>query len=237
MSLPLRFLRVRRGDESDVVPIGLALLSSEGRVRWANADSGRLVSRSREECLDQPFNDLVGLTTEGESLRTGSAVLAVGDGKVIVPLEMTGGSLAEGEGGLVWPRPGHHAAAGRRGNIRVPSRCTVRHSNRRRMVSWSSTVRGTSSPTIATFCCSGSERLTTTGRDADLLQFVLEKPVAMAMRSSIGWNSSTPAPEESGYDEDLRLHRRPGVRALFQPQHIDGAWPSAAVWSFRDVIR
>ena len=76
------------------------------------------------------------------------------------------------------------------------------------------------------------ERLTTTGRDADLLQFVLDQ-----VRDRDAFMNRVEqlyaAPEESSYDEiaftDGRVFER-----YSQPQHIDGV-AVGRVWSFRDV--
>src|SRR5262249_299873 len=81
----------------DVVPIGLALLNGEGRVRWSNAEFTRLVGRSRDECFDRPFVELVGQVSGVDGVQT-EARLTSRDGQPVV-LEISGGPLAEGERG------------------------------------------------------------------------------------------------------------------------------------------
>src|SRR5262245_13759481 len=80
-----------------MIPIGLALLSGEGRVRWANAELARLVGRNRDECIDRPFAALVGLPAEVRGFPAEARVRRA-DGEMVL-LEITGGSPAEGEGG------------------------------------------------------------------------------------------------------------------------------------------
>ncbi len=217
----------------DVVPIGLALLGSRGRVRWANAEFARLVGRSREECLEQPFNDLVGLTTEGEGLRTETR-FSHRDGKGVW-LEISGGPLAEGERGDSYRL------------VRDITRLRDAEREHSRALSMHRATLESTADGILVVDCEGHvvsynrrfldlwripERLTTTGRDADLLQFVLDQ-----VRDRDAFMNRVEqlyaAPEESSYDEiaftDGRVFER-----YSQPQHIDGV-AVGRVWSFRDV--
>ena len=76
----------------DIVPVGLAVLGPEGRVRWANAAFASLAGRGREECLDQRFVDIVGLAEAEQGLR-GEAWCRRRDGTAVL-LEISGGPLA-----------------------------------------------------------------------------------------------------------------------------------------------
>lgn len=217
----------------DVVPIGLALLGSNGRVRWANVEFARLVGRSREECLEQPFSDLVGLATEGEGLRTDSR-FSHRDGKGVW-LEISGSPLTEGEQGDSYRL------------VRDITRLRDAEREHSRALSVHRATLESTADGILVVDCEGHvvsynrrfldlwripERLTTTGRDADLLQFVLDQ-----VRDRDAFMNRVEqlyaAPEESSYDEiaftDGRVFER-----YSQPQHIDGV-AVGRVWSFRDV--
>ena len=217
----------------DIVPIGLALLSGEGRVRWANAEFARLAGRSREECVDRPFADLMGLVGEVDGLHA-EARLTRGDGEVVL-LQISGGPLAEPEGGdsyrLVRDITRERQAETEHSHALSVHRATLESTadgilvvdrggrivsyNRRFLDLWRI-----------------PERVTATGRDADLLEFVLDQ-VRHRDAFIARVEQLYAAPEESSYDEiefsDGRVFER-----YSQPQHVDGV-AVGRVWSFRDV--
>jgi PAS domain S-box-containing protein len=200
----------------DVVPIGLALLNGHGRVRWSNAEFARMIGRSREECLDQPFELLV--ESAGEAL-----------------LEIEGGPLPDGERGDSYrlvrditrqrmaEKEHSHALSVHRATLEstadgilvIDRSGRVVSYNRRFLELWRI-----------------PDHVTSTGRDADLLQFVLDQvrdPRAFMERVE----QLYAAPDESSSDEIVFKDGRVFER-YSQPQHIDGV-AVGRVWSFRDV--
>jgi PAS domain S-box-containing protein len=233
MSLPLSAPSESVAAIVDIVPIGLALLGRGGRVRWANAEFSRLVGLSREECLDQPFAGLVGLAAGTEALQV-EARLSRLDGEIVL-LEISGGPLSEGERGDSYrlvrdiTRERHaekehsHALSVHRATLESTADGILVVDREGRIVSYNRRFLD---------LWRIPDRVTTTGRDADLLQFVLGQ-----VRDRDGFIARVEqlyaAPEESSYDEiefnDGRVFER-----YSQPQHVDGV-AVGRVWSFRDV--
>ena len=233
MSLPLSTPSESVAGVVDIVPIGLALLNSQGRVRWANAELARLVGRNREECVDQPFVDLVGLQVEIERFPAEARLRRVDRETVL--LEISGGPLSEGERGDSYrlvrditherqaERDHSHALSVHRATLESTADGILVVDREGRIVSYNRRFLD---------LWRIPERVTTTGRDADLLQFALDQ-----VQDRDGFIARIEqlyaAPEESSYDEivfnDGRVFER-----YSQPQHVDGI-AVGRVWSFRDV--
>jgi PAS domain S-box-containing protein len=233
MSVPLSVPIESVAAVLDLVPIGLALLSAEGRVRWANPEFARLTGQSREACLDRRFQELIQMTGDPEDL-PGEAWCRGPDGSAIL-VEISGGPVAEGERGDSYRLLR---------DITHRRRAETEHSNA--LSTLQATLESTADG-ILVVDRQGRivsynrrfldlwripQRLTESGQDADLLGFVLDQVQDReAFVARIG--ALYAAPEESSYDE-IRFRDGRVFERYSQPQRI-GGHAVGRVWSFRDV--
>jgi PAS domain S-box-containing protein len=232
MSLPLA-VPIESLTVLDIVPIGLAVLGPEGRVRWANAEFARLAGRGREECLDQRFIEVMGLTGEEVGLR-GESWCRRRDGTAVL-LEISGGPLTDGDRSDTYrlvrditrqrQAEAEHSHAlsvhcatlesTADGILVVDRHGRIASYNRRFLELWRI-----------------PEDLAASGRDDELLAFVLDQ-VRDREAFVARVEQLYAAPEESSCDE-IRFNDGRIFERYSRPQHIEGT-AVGRVWSFRDV--
>ncbi len=233
MSLPLSLPIESVAAILDIVPIGLALLSAEGEVRWANAEFGRLTGHGRESCVRRRFRDLIGLNGDTDDVR-GEVWCRRPDGEVVL-IEISGGPLGEGEQGdsyrLLRDITEQRRAETERSNAVSMLQATLESTadgilvvdRQGRTVSYNHRFLD---------LWRIPDRVTASGRDADLLEFVLDQ-VRDREAFVARVEALYAAPEESSYDE-IRFHDGRVFERYSQPQYIGGK-AVGRVWSFRDV--
>ncbi|HEY8256360.1 MAG TPA: PAS domain S-box protein [Gemmatimonadales bacterium] len=215
----------------DVAPIGVALVNTDGRVRWANPEFGRLISRPAGDCVDRAFDELVGLCSGPERVE---ARCRRPDGEEIL-LEVVEGPIAAADGG---------------GSYRLVRDITDRRRAETELTQAVSMHRATLESTADGLLVVDRhgrtvsfnhrfldlwripDEVAASGRDAEMLEFVLDQvsdPEAFVARVE----QLYAAPEESSYDE-IRFRDGRVFERYSQPQQIDGR-AVGRVWSFRDV--
>jgi PAS domain S-box-containing protein len=215
----------------EVAPIGAALVSAEGRVRWANPEFSRLIGCEPADCVGRYFHELVGARAPGAGYVV--ACRRPDGGEAL--LEVVGGALGQGKGG-----DGYVLIRDVTELKRVEAEHTQAVSMHRAALE--STADGILVVDRQGRTVSYNRRfielwrippeVSASGRDADMLEFVLDQvidPEAFVARVELLYAS----PSESSYDE---IHFRDGrvFERYSQPQQIDGR-AVGRVWSFRDV--
>ena len=202
----------------DIAPMGFALLDAHGQVRWANAHLADLVGLTTEACVGRRFDELMGRAGDRHP-----------------PLEVLGGPLPAGEHGESY-RMVRSVAAERTADPDHSRALSLHHAT------LESTADGILVVDLQGRVLSYNRRfldlwripdeLTASGRDADLLEFVVGQ-----IRDREGFLDRVAqlyaSPEESSYDE-IRFTDGRTFERYSQPQRIDGE-AVGRVWSFRDV--
>ena len=212
MSVPLSVPRDPVAAILDVAPIGLALLDAGGRVRWANRRLAELLGCPAERCTGRIFDELAG--DEGRGLEIVAGAVPGDSGESYRVVWSGGGRPAADPSRAEFL---HHATleSTADGILVVDLHGRVLSYNRRFLELWRIPAE-----------------LTVSGRDADLLDFVVgqirDRDAFLARVAQL-----YASPEESSYDEIRFIDGRTFER-YSQPQRIDGE-AVGRVWSFRDV--